>query len=187
MAAIAPRPRELLSIAGVLLLTVLPILADRAADVRTRLNQVASALASGSPADAISVFDKSCPQYEQVHEYFQGLADSFDVTNQLEIADEQDTDAGTTLTVDWDLTIADKTSDATEHRNAQITVKLKADDGKWKIVSIAPIDIFNPAIRAPVKHLEAVQEGSQFRVSSVGNELELQRKLSEFLELVPGV
>jgi len=126
--------------------------ADRQSDVRGTVNQVANALAAGSASDAISAFDKSCRDYDTVRQYFQGLADSFDVTNQIEIADEQDTDTETVLKVDWDLTITDRTSDSTEHRQGEITVKLKAIDGKWKIIAFAPFDIFNPAIRNGGKH-----------------------------------
>ena len=126
--------------------------ADRPSDVRARVNQVASALASGSASDAMSAFDKSCPDYDKIRQYFQGLGDSFDVSNQWEIEDEQDTHTETVLTIDWALTIADKTTDATENREAEITVKLKAADGKWKIVSFAPLDIFDPAIRNGAKH-----------------------------------
>ena len=136
---------------ALLLLTIVSVSAEPAGDPIQRVNQVADALAAGTPADAISVFDKSCPNYEQIRRYFEGLADSFDLTNQIEITDQHQAESDTTLTVSWDLTLTDKSTDATEHRTAEITVKLQIKDGKWKITEFRPIDIFNPAIRAAAK------------------------------------
>lgn len=127
-----------------LALAAAPLLrADRAADVRAQISDIATALTAGNPADAMAPFDKSFPNYEKLSNYFQGL-NGFQVDNEVDVIDEQDTDTETKLTVSWTLTLSDLGTDVTERRTGDINVRLVLKDGKWKIVDFSPISLFNP-------------------------------------------
>jgi hypothetical protein len=119
--------------------------ADRAADVLTQLNHVATALTDGNALDAMSPFDKSFADYDKLSSYFDGLTSAFQLANEAKVADEQDTETETKLTVDWTLTLTDLGTGYSEQRTGQINIRFILKDGKWKIVNFSPIDLFNPA------------------------------------------
>jgi len=157
MAAIELKPARRKSALGgflLLLLTgVLPLHADRGADVRAQVTYVASALGNGNPSDALGPFDKSYKDYGKLRDYFQALTTGFDVTSEVEILDEQDEEGETKLLVNWTLTLSSSraasnlTAATSERRSANINIRLVPQKGKWKIVDFSPIDIFNPAAR----------------------------------------
>lgn len=143
MAATAVKHR-LLAAAFSLLFSGSPLFADRAADIRSQISYVATALASGNAADALTPFDKSCPNFEKLSGYFQGIT-LFQVENEVDVVDEDDqTNTETKVTVDWTLTLTDLGTNRTDHRTAEINLRLALKHGKWKIVEFSPIDIFNP-------------------------------------------
>lgn len=129
----------------------LPLHADRSADARSQISHVAEALSAGDAAQAMLPFDKSCPQYEQLRNYFQGLAASYVLGNEVDITDEDDSDPDIKLTLSWVLTLTGFTTDATERRAAEINAVLERKNGKWLIVSFAPITIFNPMLKSAPK------------------------------------
>ncbi len=118
--------------------------ADQAADARSKLEVIARGLSEGNPADAISPFDKSYPSYDKLSGYFGGLTDAFQIVNEIDVVDERDTDAETTLTVRWTMTLSDLGSNYTERRTGDIQARLVLKGRKWKIVEFAPIEIFDP-------------------------------------------
>ena len=126
-----------------LLVAAVPVCADRAADVRAAVSYVATALTSGNPADAMTPFDKSFANYEKLSNYFQGLS-AYQVNNEVNVVDEQDTDTESKVVVNWTLTLTDLGTDATEQRTGEIHVHLALKGGKWKIVDFAPISLFDP-------------------------------------------
>ncbi len=127
-----------------------PLLADRAADVRTLIGNVATSLTSGNPADAMAPFDKSYVNYEKLSGYFQGLT-NFQIENEVDVTDEQDTEDGAKLTIAWALTLTDLTTNRTDQRAGEINVRLVLKGGKWKIVEFSPIEIFNPLPKRDAK------------------------------------
>ena len=120
--------------------------ADSAADIRTQLGVVATSLAAANPSDAMSPFDKSYPNYEKLSQYFQGLT-VFQIENEVDVTDEEDTADGANVTITWALTLTDLSTNRTDRRTAEINARLILKDGKWKIVEFAPISIFNPLPR----------------------------------------
>jgi hypothetical protein len=133
-----------------LLMGTLPLYADRAADVRAQIVHVASALGGGNPSDALSPFDKSYKDYQKLRDYFQALTTGFEVTSEVQIIDEQDEETETRLVVNWTLTLTnpkvalDLNASTSEQRNMDISIRLAPKKGKWKIIDLSPIEIFNP-------------------------------------------
>lgn len=141
MAAIG---RKLVGAAVTMLALAGPIFADRAADVRSQMAHIATALTDGNPSDAMAPFDKSFSNYEQLRNYFGGLTSSYQLLNEVDVTDEQDTDDETKLTVNWTLTMTDVATSFAARRSAEINVRLVQEGGKWKIVDFSPIEVFNP-------------------------------------------
>jgi hypothetical protein len=108
------------------------------------VSSVASALSAGNPADAMTAFDKSFPAYEKLRDYFSGLTSAFQLVNQLEVTEEEDSSEEATLTLDWTLTLPPAQTGYTTNRNATIHVRLVEKGGKWKIVEFSPIELFDP-------------------------------------------
>ncbi|HEX3684834.1 MAG TPA: hypothetical protein VHU83_20015 [Bryobacteraceae bacterium] len=128
-----------------LVLLTLPLLrADQAADVRSQVETIARSLSAGDPAAAIAPFDKSYPQYDKLSDDFGGLTGAFEIVNNVDVADEEDTAAESKLTVHWTITLSDLQSHFTQQRVGDINVRLVLKGRKWKIVDFSPIEVFDP-------------------------------------------
>jgi hypothetical protein len=148
MPAIGPKltwHRALCTVAlAILSLPALPLHAARPRDVLATINYVATALASDNAVDAMAPFDKSFANYAKLRDYFSGLTESSQLVNEVDLTDEQDSDTQSSVTVDWTLTLTNKTTLQTERRSGEIHIRLTLRGGKWKIVDFSPIDLFNP-------------------------------------------
>ena len=122
--------------------------ADQAADVHSKLAAIATALTAGNPAEAMSPFDKSYLNYEKLSNYFGGLTNAFQIVNEVDVVDEEDSATESKLTVHWTITLSDLGSNYTERRVGDINARLVLKDRKWKIVDFSPIDIFDPQPKA---------------------------------------
>ena len=111
---------------------------------RQQVGHVALALTSREPADAMTPFDKSFADYDKLRGYFGGLTAAFEVTNQLEITEEQDSEDEATITVEWALTLANAENGYSQNRKATVHIRLVPQKGQWKIVEFSPVELFNP-------------------------------------------
>ncbi len=143
MAAIGLRSK-LVGTLLALLSGTLPCRADRISDARARITYVASALASANPDDAITPFNKAMPGYSKLQAYFAALTDSFDISNEVEITDEDDNEREATLKANWTLHLADKTAGSDRQHTYVVSIRLKPSGKNWQIVSFSPIEMFNP-------------------------------------------
>ena len=121
--------------------------ADQAHDVLRAINHVATALTGGNPADAMIPFDKSCPNYTSLQDDFIGLTDGYQLSNEADVTDEADSPTETTLTLQWTLSLENKSTGENLTRKAEIHVRLRNESGKWKIVGFSPADFFNLAAK----------------------------------------
>jgi hypothetical protein len=129
----------------VLVLLTLPLLrADQASDVRSQVETIARSLSAGDPAAAIAPFDKSYAQYDKLSDDFGGLTSAFEIVNNLDMVDEEDTAAESKLTVHWIITLSDLQSHFTQQRVGDINVRLVLKGRKWKVVDFSPIEVFDP-------------------------------------------
>jgi hypothetical protein len=128
-------------------LTVLPAASqEEPGGARVQLGYLATSLASGSPAEAMSVFDRSFPDYEKLSRLFLGLR-AYQVQNEVEIEEELDTPTEAKLTVNWTLTLTDQTTSSSERRTGEIKIIFRRKNKSWKIVGFAPTDIFDPSLK----------------------------------------
>src|ERR1700761_6462587 len=80
---------------------------DQPADVRSKLAAIATALTAGNPAEAMVPFDKSYPNYGKLSNYFGGLTNAFQIVNEVDVVDEEDSATESKLTVHWTITLSD--------------------------------------------------------------------------------
>jgi hypothetical protein len=103
-----------------LLAAVSLLRADPASDLRSQLDGIARGLSAGDPAAAIAPFDKSLPDYDKLSSYFGGLTQAFNIVNELDVTDEQDSTAEVKATVRWTITLSDVGSNFTERRTGDM-------------------------------------------------------------------
>src|SRR5947209_3735573 len=137
MAAIARR--TLLALAAGAMLKA----ADNSGDALRVVNRLTTALSAGDAGLAMDAFDKSCPGYDTLSDYFAALTNAFAITNEADVTDEQDSATSISLTLDWTLTLRSLASETTVRRQKE--VKLQIAPKNWKITRFSPIDLFNPA------------------------------------------
>lgn len=118
--------------------------ADQPRDVLDAINHLSSALASGDPADAMTPFDRNMAGYDTLQDYFVGLTSSYQITNEAEVIDEQDSPSESELTLRWAVILTGRQSNVTTRKAAEVHVKLRLFKRQWKIVEFTPIDIFTP-------------------------------------------
>ncbi len=145
MAAIGRRSVLYLAILPVALALVRsPLKADASSDVRARVGYLANALSAGEPAEAMSVFDKSCPKYEALRQDVEALTRAFDLSNEVDFTAEDSTGGATKVTVNWTMTVTDRFSNETESRSREITMTFEQKNSKWIICEFTPPDFFSP-------------------------------------------
>ena len=89
-------------------------------------------------------FDKSCEGYSKLRDYFTALTDAHTVVNEMDFIDEQIENQEATLIVHWTLTLNDLTTGMAQSREQDLTIKLTRKKYDWRIVSLSPIEFFNP-------------------------------------------
>jgi hypothetical protein len=124
---------------------------DQPQDVLRVINHVTTALADGDAASAMTVFDKSFKDYAILQGYFVALTSAYLISNEADVLDEEDTPTESKLTLRWSLKLTSTTSDVTSRRTNETTVQLAQKNGKWKIVDLQPIDLFDPQIKPASK------------------------------------
>ncbi len=139
------RPLSLLAQAMLFFAGVTGSRADQSADIRSRLNEVATSLTAGDPASAIAPFSKSFASYQRLRSYFNGLTNSFSIVNEIDVLDETDSKTDSTATLSWILTLTNPQNNFNTQRSAEIHARFIREQGKWKIVEFSPIGIFDPS------------------------------------------
>src|SRR5581483_7019812 len=119
--------------------------ADPAADLRALLSDIAMALTGGNPADAMTPFSKSFADYHKLRDYFTGLTNAFDIVNEVDVTDEEDSPDEIRATIHWSITLSQKGNNSSNQRAADMQVRCVRERGKWRIYGLSPIDVFNPA------------------------------------------
>ena len=116
---------------------------DHSTVPRRQLGRIADALTAHNTANAMAAFDRSYPDYSKLQAYFDACG-AYQVSNELDVLEENDTDTEAKLTVSWSITLTDNDTDYNEQRSTEIHVRMVLKNGQWKIVEFAPIAIFDP-------------------------------------------
>lgn len=151
--AVTGRKKRLASMFAAGLLLAAPLLADPSSDLRATLQHIATGLTDENPADAMKPFARSLRDYDKLSDYFNGLTSSYQITNEVDVVDEQDSPDQVVATVAWTLTLSDKTNPGVQDsRYRQIHVRVVREQKDWKVVEFSPIDLFNPRFHPRSEH-----------------------------------
>lgn len=111
---------------------------------------VAASLSEGNGTDAASPFDKSTPGYDKLASYFEALTDQARVHSDVELIEESGSDTERRVILRWTLEICEQSSgDVLERRVQEVRLRLAPSTSRkfsWKIVSLDPIEFFNPIV-----------------------------------------
>ncbi len=106
-------------------------------------------------------FDKQkFADYDKLSGYFDGLTGAYQVDSQIDVNDEEGTETEAKLTVHWTLTLTDSATSLDLRRDAEVTVKLLRIKNSWQIVAMAPLDIFDPAMKKSERNSNAELGGT---------------------------
>jgi hypothetical protein len=118
--------------------------ADQAQDVMRAVGQISSALTDNDPSGAMTPFDKATAGYATLENEFVGLTNAYQIANEVEVLDEDDTADQSQLTLRWTLTLVNLQSSQTQQKSGEVHVRLQLQKKKWKIVAFSPVDFFTP-------------------------------------------
>jgi hypothetical protein len=133
---------------ALLLLLALTASADQARDVLEVINRVAASLTDGDPSDALSQFSKTYASYDKLREYFSGLTDAFQISNEADVLDELDKPDESSLVLQWSLNLTSKDSNENLRRREEVHARLVRKNHRWEIVDFSPATLFDPQFRS---------------------------------------
>ena len=123
--------------------------ADQASDLRDILQQIATSLTDENAADALKPFSQSFSGYDKLRDAFEALTASYQITNEVNVLDEQDASDQIAATIGWTITLGNKTNLGVQNsRYGEIHLRLAREKKHWKIVAFSPIDVFDPQFHA---------------------------------------
>jgi len=123
-----------------------PLFADDAAtEVWDVLAAMAGALGDGDTARFLRAFDPAMAGYENLRTDVTGLVARAEVESTIDPVANTGDDRSRTLEVDWHMRLVDRSpiEHATERRS-NVKCVLEKQAGRWRVVSIAPIEFFKP-------------------------------------------
>ncbi len=120
--------------------------ADTHADVVDLFASMAAALADDNPDGFMRGFDKNMPDYDKLRGYMDGLVAEAEVGCLIEPIKDEGDDVKRSVDIDWTLDIRSRElAGPTVHRQETVHVELVKDKKHWRIVSIKPLEFFEPA------------------------------------------
>ena len=117
----------------------------QAGDVEDFLRQAATALADRKPAALWLLFDPAMPGYKQFRTDSGALLRDTEPDAVITIVKNEGDEGSRSLELDWRMEVVQRERfPNTTHRNVTAKCRLEKRDGKWRIVSFAPLDVFAP-------------------------------------------
>ena len=119
--------------------------ADPRQEIYDLLGSMASALSEETPDLFLASIDRSTKGYPELAANIRALVDQVDVASTIELVDDEGDAQRRTVHVDWLLQLRNKDDRASElRRQKTIECRLEKQKGKWRIVSIRPLNFFAP-------------------------------------------
>jgi len=130
------------------LLLILAAVCQAAEPVSLRvIAQLASSLSKKDSTGALEVFDSKAKGYSSVESAIEALVAQSDVLCAIDVVEEKEAADLLTVDVDWYMSLQPSgLSGASERRRERVTLQLKKLNGKWKIISLNPLNILAPVL-----------------------------------------
>ncbi len=121
-------------------------MADTHADVVDLFASMASALSNDNTAGFMNGFDKNMPDYGQLRDGIAGLIAQAEVTSDIDPVKDEGDETKRSVDLDWTLQIRSReASGPLVERRQTVHAELVKEKKRWRIVSISPLDFFEPA------------------------------------------
>jgi hypothetical protein len=126
--------------------TTVACLADTHADVLDLFASMTSKLSDDNAAGFMNGFDKSMPDYGKLREWIEGLIAQAVVSSTIEAVKDEGDETKRSVDLDWTLQIRSREASGPLVERKQIVhAELVKQKKRWRIVSITPLDFFEPA------------------------------------------
>lgn len=116
-------------------------------DPRELFGALASALSERDARDFIHHFDSAMPDLDALQSNVEALVDQADVISSIDFVSQSQDKSDMVVEVDWAMTLQSRAAAAggpTERRRRVLTVRLRRQGSKWKVVSLNPLEFFEP-------------------------------------------
>jgi hypothetical protein len=121
-------------------------LADAHSDVLDLFASMTSKLSDDNAAGFMDGFDKSMPDYGKLREWIAGLIAQAEVSSTIESIKDEGDETKRSVDLDWTMQIRSReASGPLVERQQTVHAELVKQKKRWRIVSIAPLDFFEPA------------------------------------------
>jgi hypothetical protein len=107
---------------------------------------MASKLSDDNAAGFMDGFDKSMPDYGKLRDWIAGLIAQAEVSSSIEPIKDEGDEVKRSVDLDWTLQIRSReASGPLVERQQTVHAELVKQKKRWRIVSITPLDFFEPA------------------------------------------
>lgn len=121
-------------------------LADTHADVLDVFASMTSKLSEDNAAGFMDGFDKAMPDYGKLREWIVGLIAQAEVSSTIEPIKDEGDETKRSVDLDWTMQIRSReASGPLVERQQTVHAELVKQKKRWRIVSITPLDFFEPA------------------------------------------
>jgi hypothetical protein len=139
-------PAIVRNLALIAALAAMACLADTHADVLDLFASMTSKLSDDNAAGFMDGFDKSMPDYGKLREWIVGLIAQAEVSSSIEPVKDDGDETKRSVDLDWTLQIRSReASGPLVERQQTVHAELVKQKKRWRIVSITPLDFFEPA------------------------------------------
>jgi hypothetical protein len=120
--------------------------ADSASQAWDLLTDMASALSRGDAPGFLQAFDRQMKGFQDLAAAVTGLVAETEIESGIDPVQNTGDDRNRTVEVSWSMRLISRSELHTvTQRQANVTVRLARQSGKWKVVGFEPADLF----RAP--------------------------------------
>src|SRR3954447_21155436 len=128
---------------GVLLFACIVFAADETP--LASLAKLASDLSENDSDGALDYFDSQMKGYSEIERNIEALTAQADISCSIDIVTDEESNGIHKLDLDWYMQLKSQGDDAQlERRRERVRVEMRQIKGVWKILSLAPLSIFEP-------------------------------------------
>ena len=119
------------------LLVVAGLASAQTSDVLDLVRHAAEALADNEPNTFLDLFDRKSPQFPALHTKVEALL-AAPVASTIDVVSDEGSATKRELKLDWVIRVG-----RGEPRRQLVTCEIEKQGKRWKIVSIAPLELFD--------------------------------------------
>jgi hypothetical protein len=140
--------------------------ADAGEDAHAMIEGMHAALLEGKPDALRAFFDPKIPGFKKLSADIGALLKEALAPSSVEFVSNTGDERARDLEMDWRLEIRAYNQESSVERRARVKLRAEKQDGRWRIVSFAPMDFFAPVRDAAVREAIADMLGALTAVTA---------------------